>query len=270
MTRKILKRVKDVLVFDFPVQTENVSNQFSATHVGYQRQFPTWSMEATRKIMIDRYWFRQVPLHYAAVLVISMAISAIFSKGWYPAPVPIFFAGTAGFIVVFVFIYWRVFYTGLLTKIDNMLLEQKRAEVQEIAKMHQNAQKQLHDEKLQITQDRTKLEELRQELIKCRKSQLSNFSLVLVIYALDRAENWNFLRCDKQSAFLLTRLFGKDPDDIQKKLAIIYGKKQPLAGRALTELQAHFEDAYSILEQAGRNKAMQVLGTLELKLTGQN
>lgn len=267
MTREILRRVKDVFVFEFPLQMENVSAQFSAAHAGYRRQFPDWSMEATRKMFIERYWFRQVPLHYAVLLVVSMAVSAIFFKGWYLALVPIFFAGTVAFVVLFVFIYWRVFYTGFLTRIDNMFLEHRQAEAQETKKIHERAQQQLLEEKLQISQERTKLEELRQELIKCRKSQLSNFSIVLVIYALDRAENWNFLRCNKDSAVLLTRLFGKDPDDFQKKLAIIYGKKQPLSSRARTEMRGQFEEAYSILEQAGRQQGIRALRELELRLT---
>ncbi len=66
--KEIVRRVNAFIIFDLPVQSEFISRQFASIHNNFQKQFPHWSLEATRRKVIANFWFRQVLSHFAAII----------------------------------------------------------------------------------------------------------------------------------------------------------------------------------------------------------
>lgn len=105
---------------------------------------------------------------------------------------------------------------------------------------------------------------------KCRQAQLSNFSLVLVFYALDKSAGMNTLQCNDQSAELLMKLFGVDKGRVKKNLNLIIGKKRSHTPRKLTEIQNGFSEAYKFFDELKFSKGVRILEDLELRCTRQS
>ncbi len=286
--KELVRKLSTLILFEFPLRHEYISAQFTSKHNNYLQQFPHWSLAATRKKVISDYWFRQVLYNFACIIAIALVCTIPFTGSWHFAAFPLFLALIISFVILTCTNYWPMFYSDFLPKLDTVIttfkdgekeqrneewkhqyeqLTQLRKQLAEKWRQQQEQlkrkEKHLQEQKMQLEIRQSELEKTYEEEVHCRKSQLSNFSVVLVFYALDKVEGLNFLQCNNKSAALLTKLFGKDQADLLKKLQLIYGKKKKLNPKALTILHNQFVEAYTILEELKFSKAIRVLMELE-------
>lgn len=276
MMKKNLMRLSSLLQFELPLSYNHLSLQFSSEHQKQLLRFPTWSLQATKKQIIARYWFCDVVLHFiflfGTAAVFTVVSSGRLDLSFIPASI---LSGGIAFLILFILNYWPSYYLDFLPKLDSLVDEQQKKErffgqqqlLVSLQEMFAIEYDQIAREREDLAKQRERLEFLQKEIVKCRKAQLHTLSLALVVYAFDKTTGINFLRCDDQSAALLTKLFGKDPGGIKDALQLIFGKKQELTPRLRTEIQNRFSEAYTFFEELGFNKGISLLQTLESKFT---
>lgn len=117
-------------------------------------------------------------------------------------------------------------------------------------------------ETVKETYERKQIEQLE----KCRQAQLSNFALVLIFYVFEKTSSINTLRCDDQSAGLLTKLFGVDQGSLKKNLEFVLGKKKKIPPRKRTEILNRFDEATDFFEEMVFPKGITILSELQKKI----
>jgi hypothetical protein len=231
----LVKQVKSLIIFDFPIQAEYISAQFARTHQQFQSDKPEWSTEATRQKLISHYWHSYVPRHFALLTglpsVIVMLIHPIVHSNFYMGSILI--AELLSFGILYVFHYQPSFSAVFLPNLETV------KEAFECKQM--------------------------EKLEKCRQAQLSNFSLALFFYVIASTNNIDSIKCDDYSANLLMKLYGVDAGSLKKNLELIFGtrKRKNLSDRKLTEIRNRFSETYAFLEGLGYNKGIQKLKELE-------
>jgi len=187
----LVKQVKSLIIFDFPIQAEYISAQFARTHQKFQTETPEWSTEATRQKMISHYWHSYVPRHFA--LLIGLPLLLVFlaqflmQSSLNVLSIPI--AGLFSYPVLHFFVYRLDFSDVYLPRLETI----------------KNAY------------ERKQLEQLE----KCRQAQLSNFALTLFFYVIAVTNDIKSIKCDDHSANQLMRVFGVDPGSLKKNLELI-------------------------------------------------
>jgi hypothetical protein len=233
--KDLVKRVNSFITFDFPLQSAYITTQFANTHRKLQTEIPEWSTTATRQKLISHYWFSYVAGHFSIMLGLpALIISPIqrFEHSTFYL-FSILIAGLLSYPILYLFHYRPYFSSIFLPRLET----------------------------IKETYERKQIEQLE----KCRQSQLSNFALALVFYVFDKCAGINNLQCNDRSAELLTKLYGVDPGSLKKNLAIIYGKKDKLTDRRLTEIKNRFEEAITFFEEIQFPNGIQRLIELEQK-----
>lgn len=231
-----VRRIKSFLFFEFPLQPGYISARFRETQYLGENEFTGWGTTATRQKMIYEYWFTIVVRHFLALIIIP-AIFILISgdQGQFPVLLlGILSAGLICFTIIYLFHYRPYFDSIFLPRLETI--------------------KESYDRK-----ESGKLE-------KCRKSQLSNFALTLVFYAIDKTCNMNTLQCNDQSANRIARLYGVDPGSLKNNLRLIFGKGKALSSRKYTEIRNQFEEAYMFLEEINFTQGIAHLRRLEQKV----
>jgi hypothetical protein len=269
-----LRQAKSLITFDLPVDTVHLNALFGNTHREHLSRFSSWSLKGTRKMIIARYWFNYVTIHFAilygSAALFTLAFSGQFNQYYLPA---FSIAGTLSFFVLFMFQYWPVFYSNLLPKLDSLMDEY---ESQQTASMRFQSLRELQErfaqeyqliaeQREEIVKERQQMEIRHKELVKCRKEQFPTLTLSLIFYVLDKTSGMNFLQCNDKSAALLTRLYGKDQGGIKDNLQLILGKKQELSARHRTEILNRLNDASTFFHEAQFAEGVRMLQSLELK-----
>jgi hypothetical protein len=72
--KRLVKKVKSLIICDFPIQAEYISAQFASTHQQFQADIPEWNTEATRQKLIAHYWFSYVPGHFAVLIGLPLIL----------------------------------------------------------------------------------------------------------------------------------------------------------------------------------------------------
>jgi|ERR1035437_4977938 hypothetical protein len=233
--KDLVKRAKSFITFDFPLQTAYISAQFDNTHRKLQTEIPGWSTTATRQKLISNYWFTYVAGHFS--IMFGLPVLMIFLiQGFEHSTFYLFsvlIVGLLSYPILYLFHYRPYFSSIFLPRLET----------------------------IKETYERKQIEQLK----KCRQAQLSNFALALVFYVFDKTTGMNTLQCNDQSAELLMKLYGVDPGSIKKSLAIIYGKKDKLTDRRLTEIKNRFEEAFTFFEEIKFPEGIQMLKKLEQK-----
>ena len=96
---------------------------------------------------------------------------------------------------------------------------------------------------------------------------MSNFALTLFFYVMVLTNDLDSIKCDDNSANLLTKLFGVDPGSLKKNLELIMttSKRKNLSERKITEIRNRFNETYSFLEELDYVKGIKKLKELEAK-----
>jgi Membrane-bound metallopeptidase len=286
--RKNLKQVQSFIMFDLPVNTQHIGSLFTNTHYNHLTSIPNWSSRATRKKVIAKYWFEYVLIHFVSLIGISVIVAIPFINSIDISFLPsLWMVATISFFVLLVINYWPSYYSNFLPKLESLVDDYEK---QQTIKLHEKSLAQLHanlaNEYEQIASQREALAAQREQLaaqreeltkekeqlaaalheqIKCRKEQLSTFSLALIFYVFDKTSGMNSLQCNDQSASSLAKLLGRDTTGIKKSLQLICAKPQDLSPRRRTEISNHFDSAYAFFQEYDYNEGIRLLQSLESK-----
>ena len=110
-----------------------------------------------------------------------------------------------------------------------------------------------------------KLKEAEQEIKKCKRTQFSIPSLVVIYYVFVQAGNMKLLSINDRSAELLNNLYGTDKDKLKQNLSRLY-KPSELSPKERAEFQKGIENARILFQALNSQAASQILNHLELKL----
>ena len=230
-----LPLLTDFITFNSPLSEEIIHDCFVIAHKSCSSKHTYWSLAATRKKIISRFWCRQVPLHFVALIGTAMLFSFPFSQNR-----PLYFfclmvASMLSFVILFFIIYLPSYYSIFFPVLDNIINEQ---------------------EKTLATEEETK---------KCRRTQFSGPTLIVIYYALFKTGSIPLLPCNDGSAGLLNNLFGLDRGMLKQNMARLH-KIGSLSTKERAEFQKGIDNARKVFTEAGSEKALSIIGQLEQKL----
>ncbi len=172
--KDLIQKVTSFIIFDLPVQNEFISSRFLCIHNNFQKQFPHWSLAATRRKVIADFWFSHVLLHFAAIISCGVLSVLLFGNNppiaIKPLVAAVFLGGCISFVIIVAFSYWPVYYSDFLPKLDTIVAQ--------------------YEKEIKVAA----------EIKKCKKAQLSNPALVLIYYVFDKVTGMNSLQCNDHYA----------------------------------------------------------------------
>lgn len=234
--KELMRQAKTFITSVFPSDSNYISKFFTATHNLQQNYYPYWSTSATRQKLIASYWYSYVLKHFACFFAFVagwlLLTPGCLNKYFLPA---VFLISTSIFFILLLVYYLPSFYMNYLPQLETVKesFEQKQFE----------------------------------QLEKCKKAQLSNFSLTLIFYVLDKISGINSLQCNDQYATLLTKLYGVDQGSLKKNLELILSKKKNLPQRKFTEIKNRFGEAFIFFEEMQCKEGVRILRELEQKFS---
>jgi hypothetical protein len=232
--KKILTRLQSFATFDLPLRNAYIQQAFVTTHENYCREYRGWSVNATRKKVIAKYWIERVLIHFAALyltgLVITLPFNTNFDQFYLPT---VFVVGLLSLLTSVTWIYGPSFYFDFLPKLDTIV---------------ENYQgKQL------------------QHLKKCQQAQMSNFAAAVVYYAFAKIGGLPISAVSPKYGEQLMTLFGKDPCDMQKALKMIACKVSSLSPHKQTEIGKSLEEARCFFEAIEFPQGIKIVEHLDAK-----
>lgn len=219
--KDFVNRVKSFLFFDFPLQPALISANFNHVHAKLIAENPEWSTSGTKQKLIYLYWSVYVLRHFFVLYglpVLLLLLLQLKGSNLSYLLILVTIAGAISYSILYLF-HYRPQYCNTYLPILETVKE---------------------------SFDRKQFEQIE----KCRKAQLSNFSLALFFYVLADINNFKKLICDDHSANLLMKLYGVDPGSMKKNLELIFGisQKTNMTERKRTELKNRFTEVYEFME----------------------
>ena len=199
-------------------------------------RFKEFNSHSTRWILISNYWFKKVPLHFAAISLLALLGLTAIAPFNLLNPTAIIISSLIAFPILMLSFYFPQFIATFLPELY----------------------------KVQQTQS----QERSSEIEKCRKAQLPNSTLVLIWYVLDKTSGIDSLKNIDAYTDLLNQLYGVDQRSIKTAMDLFWGssrKRSQLKGRARTEIENRFTEAYQFFEALHFEKASTILKELETK-----
>jgi len=230
-----LSSITDFVTFKDPLSDDLVNQDFIIAHKNYSSRYHQWSLLATRKKIIASFWFRHVPLHFLSIIGATMLLTLPFFYDKHLFYLCFLIAMLISFAVLFLFNYFPSYYSTLLPMLDNIINEQ---------------------EKTLATEEETK---------KCRRTQFSGPTLIVIYYALFKIGSIPLLPCNDGSAGMLNNLFGLDRGMLKQNLARLH-KIGSLSTKERAEFQKGIDNARMFFMVTGSEKALSIIGQLEQKL----
>lgn len=235
--KDLVQKMKSFIFFDFPLETSNITAQFSDTQQKFQLETPGWSTSATKQKLISHYWFSNVSRHFALILAIPILIICISTaKLEQRFLLSIFMAGFLSFPVIYFFVYRPYFGSTYLPRLETVKEIYEKKELQDIEK--------------------------------CRRAQLSNQALCLIFYVFDQTSGIHAIQPNDHFAGILSKLYGVDRGSMKTNLELILGnscKRVHLTDRKRTEIINRFAEAYNFLQDLNFSNGIALLKKLESK-----
>src|SRR3954454_21571020 len=117
--KDLMQNAVSFLSFDFALDRKSLSQQFTTTHIFYQKEIPLWSTNATRRKLIGRYWFELVLCHFVVLFglpsILSLASLAHFDVRYLGI---VFLTGVISFSTLLAFLYWPKYYNFFLPHLE--------------------------------------------------------------------------------------------------------------------------------------------------------
>jgi hypothetical protein len=235
--KELLRKVGSLIMFETPLKNNAIRESFDKMHVSYQGKYPYWSFSATRRKVIAEFWFKQVFSHFSIILAIGVLVALIqFGGNWHPLLMPLFLAGIISFIGITAFSYWPMYFADFLPQLDTIIAEEQ------------------------------KTKEAEEEIKKCKRTQFSIPSLVIIYYVNTQVGNMSLLPVNDRSAELLNNIYGADKDKLKQNLSRLYKPSCQLSPKERAEFQKGIENARTAFEALNSQAALKILDQLELKL----
>lgn len=237
MMKKILRRVNAFATFEWQLNYRYLRQEFLQKHNQWREQYSSWSTKATRHKVVATYWRRKVPLHFLFLFGCALLINFFIHSSHVPNTQEIsviVLTAAFAFFTIYHTHYRPYFRADFLPKLETVIAEYE--------------------------------EEQLQQLELCRRQQLPVFSLVLLFYAFDKANQLNFLQSNDRVAKALNKLYGVDERGLKTNLSFLLSKPDSLSQKKLTTKRKEFEEAYNFLDDIQFTEGKKWLQALEQKL----
>ena len=160
--KDLMSRTIAFLTFDSPLQAQQISLQFSETHLKRQTEIDEWSTKATRQQMVYYYWSTHVIGHFAVLFGLPAGLLFFMLGGFYQPGVflvNVFVACPIVYLALYLFQYRPEFNSTYLPRLETIKEAYEKKQFEQFEK--------------------------------CRQAQLSNFSLALFFYVLTKTNSLN-------------------------------------------------------------------------------
>ncbi|WP_341837852.1 hypothetical protein WJU16_08285 [Chitinophaga pollutisoli] len=229
------QRLKSFILFEQPADYEYITLQFRRTHEKHQEHFDCWPIAATRRKLVNDFWFWALG-HYAALVAICgvafLVILAAFNLSYL---LIVLVVGILLYLPLYILLYRPAFTNDFLPKLETVIAE--------------------FEGNQRIWAE------------KCKQEQLSTRGLVLLYYILDKCAEINFLTPSDKSASLMLKIFGVSQKGLKNELDLLFKKEKraKIEQRKQTEITKSFEEVYAILEEMQFPKGVKMLKELEIR-----
>jgi hypothetical protein len=230
-----LNRVLSFITFDSPFKKDAISDLFTTTHFNCQQQFPDWSLTATRRKLMAHFWINQAWPHFLFIIFSSILITLPFTNDWFVFPFSVLIAGSFALLILVSTQYVPIFQYDFLPKLETIVNEQQKYLAAE------------------------------QEIKKCKRTQFSIPTLVIIFDVLTKMSNISSVPVNDPAAELLNNLYGVDKDKIKQNLSRLH-KINDLSTRERAEIQKGIDNARMFFEALQSDGAQKILDGLQCKL----
>jgi hypothetical protein len=235
MRRMNLKRIVSFITRQQTLDINTIRSEFIAQHENNLQLNSSWNLKATRRLIIANYWFREVLMHFAAVISVAVIFTLPQCNSWLAIPASILYASIPALFSLAAFVYFPSFFWNFLPNLEVITGEQ---------------------EKLAMQADET---------AKCRRTQFQAPTLIIIYYVHSKISNTPLLPANDQSAGLLNKLYGSDKDKLKQNLSRLY-KLPTLSAKERAEMLKGIENARTFYNEAGYTNTSKILDDLEFKL----
>ena len=232
--KEMMTKVIAFLTFE-QLETKNqIAVRFQQLCTTFQCESASYNLISVRRELIYEYWYNHVINHFCALFMITVGVSGIIAGKLNFSAIVI--AGLISFSGFYMFYYRFVFNHIIIPNLEIL--------------------------KQQFEHSNTSYPN------KCKQSQLSNFTLVLIYYIQHITSEYSKpLSSSDEYAAVLNKLYGVDTGSLKKNidLLLLPCKRKHLTERQKTELRNRFNEAASFYEQIDYKKGLQVLKQAEMK-----
>lgn len=239
MSIKSYRQLKSFILFEQPSDFEYLTLHFRRSHEKYQERYVSWPITATKRKLINDFWF-WVLFHYAAIVAFSGVIfMAVLASFYLTNFLIVLVIGILLYMPLYVLLYRPAFNSDFLPNLETVIAEFEGSQ--------------------------------RIWAEKCKQEQLSTRGLVLLYYILDKCAEINFLTPSDKSASLLLKIFGVSQKGLKNELDLLFKKEKrtKIEQRKQTEITKSFEEVYAIFEEMQFPKGVQMLKEMEIRFSQQ-
>ncbi|MDH7463521.1 hypothetical protein QEG73_19630 [Chitinophagaceae bacterium 26-R-25] len=234
MMKRIMCSLANILAFELPLEPGFLAASFSQQHLYYKSAEPNWHFYGTRRKVISRFWLRYVTFHFGVLLLMAIILTTGYCQQL-PNPSGVFIGAVVSFFCMISIFYYPKFYTDFLPALDTITSQQ---------------------EKLQAEQEETK---------KCKRTQFSTPTLVIIYFVLSKTTDLSMPPANDVGAGLLNNLFGVDKDKLKQNIVRLL-KISELSAKERAEFIKGISAARDFFIAVGSKSAEPILNQLELKV----
>ena len=229
------RKLKSFILFEQPFNHKYLAIHFRLSHEKHQTYFKSWPVAATRRKLINDFWFWAL-CHYAALVsicgIVFLAVLVSFNLSYL---LTVLVVGILLYLPLYVLLYRPAFSSDFLPILETVIAEFEG------------------DQRIWAE--------------KCKQEQLSTRGLVLLYYVLDVCAEINYLTPSDKSASLLLKIFGVSQKGLKNELDLLFKKEKraKIEQRKQTEITKSFEEVYAILEEMQFPRGVQMLKEIEIR-----
>lgn len=246
---EFVKRAVSFIAFDRPLHAPTISEQLCNIQQAQSQVHPYWCIQASRRKLIFNYWYRQVINHFLLLYLFAVAVTWLLRGD--SSYIFAFTALVVGLVSMGVLILFNY-----LPSYQNQFLPALESAIEQWQREKKSLVNQLQPE--DSCENNTDSVRANRAITKARKTQYSVLGLALILYTCDKAMGLN-IQCNMRHGLLLGKLTGVDGENLKKRLAMIYGKKQEYSAKAIVETLKSFDEAESFFEELGYQQGLTIL-----------
>jgi hypothetical protein len=230
-----LRRMTSFITREHTLDINAIRSLYKAEHEKHLLLQPAWNPQATRRMVIANYWFREALMHFGVTMGVAVFFTLPLYNSWLTLLASILLASLPALFSLTAFIYFPSFFYEFLPKLEV------------------------------ITGEQEKLASQAEETKKCKRTQFQAPTLIIIHYVNSKISNTPLLPANDQSAGLLNKLYGSDKDKLKQNLSRLY-KLPSLSAKERAEFLKGVENAREYFKDLQSTAASKVLEELELKL----
>jgi hypothetical protein len=235
MRRVNMRNMASFITREHTLNINTIRLLFIAEHEKCLQQNPAWNFNATRRLVIANYWFREILMHFGTIMTVAVIFTLPKFNSWLILPASILIASVPALFSLAAFIYLPSFFSNFLPKLEVIIGEQE------------------------------KLATPAEETTKCKRTQFQAPTLITIFYVNSKITNTPLLPANDQSAGLLNMLYGSDKDKLKQNLSRMY-RLPSLSAKERAEMIKAVENTREFFKDSRNADIPKILDEIELKL----